>query len=161
MFPLINTVEELRRAKTFADEVRKELSAEGVSFNPKVPIGIMIETPASVIISDLLAREADFFSIGTNDLTQYTLAVDRQNESISEFCDTRHEAIIRMIRMTVENGHQAGIWVGICGSLGADPAMTRAFVEMGLDELSVEPSGILKLRGNIAEIHNRNNAPRV
>ena len=112
----------------------------------------MIETPASALISDLLAKESDFFSIGTNDLTQYTLAVDRQNESIREFCDTHHEAILRLIRMTAENAHKAGIWVGICGMLGADPELTKTFVEMGLDELSVEPSYILNLRRRIAEI---------
>jgi phosphotransferase system enzyme I (PtsI) len=110
----------------------------------------MIETPASAIISDILAGEADFFSIGTNDLTQYTLAVDRQNDSISSFCDTRHEAILRLIKMTCANSHRAGIWCGICGSLGMDLALTKTFVEMGIDELSVEPSSILKLRSLIA-----------
>jgi phosphotransferase system enzyme I (PtsI) len=151
MFPMISSVGELRRAKQIAEEVRKELSAAKIAFNEKTPIGIMIETPASVIISDLLAKESDFFSIGTNDLTQYTLAVDRQNEAISEFVDTHHEAIIRMIRMTTENAHKAGIWCGICGMLGADSKLTAAFMEMGLDELSVEPSYILKLRSHIAE----------
>jgi phosphotransferase system enzyme I (PtsI) len=150
MFPMISAVEELKQAKSIAAEVRDELAAEKIPFNPKVPIGIMIETPASVIISDLLAKEAEFFSIGTNDLTQYTLAVDRQNESISEFCNTHHEAIIRMIRMTVENGHKEGLWVGICGMLGADITLTQTFLDMGIDELSVEPSYILKLRGIIA-----------
>ncbi len=111
----------------------------------------MIETPASAVISDMLAREADFFSIGTNDLTQYTLAIDRQNDSIAIFCDTHHEAILRLIRMTCENAHKAGIWCGICGSLGADLTMTKTFLEMGLDELSVEPSSILKLRSVIAK----------
>ncbi|MDR3334357.1 MAG: phosphoenolpyruvate--protein phosphotransferase [Treponema sp.] len=152
MFPMINAAEELRRAKNIAGEVRAELSVEKVSFNPNVPIGIMIETPASVIISDLLAEEADFFSIGTNDLTQYTLAVDRQNETLSEFCDTHHEAIIRMIRLTCKNAHKAGIWCGICGMLGADATLTKTFVDIGIDELSVEPSCILKLRSNIAEM---------
>ncbi|GMO21969.1 MAG: phosphoenolpyruvate--protein phosphotransferase [Termitinemataceae bacterium] len=152
MFPMISSVEELLRAKKIAAEARDELAKEGVKFNPKTPIGIMIETPASVIISDLLAKEADFFSIGTNDLTQYTLAIDRQNETIAEFCDTHHEAIIRMIRMTNENAEKAGIWCGICGMLGADPTLTETFVNMGLAELSVEPSVILKLRGRIAEM---------
>jgi phosphotransferase system enzyme I (PtsI) len=150
MFPMISSLEELKRARRYAAEVREELAAEHIPFNEKTPIGIMIETPAAAIISDLLAREADFFSLGTNDLTQYTLAVDRQNEGISEFCDPRHEAVLRLIRMTVENGHKAGIWVGICGSLGADPELTETFVRMGLDELSVEPSGILELRRRIA-----------
>jgi phosphotransferase system enzyme I (PtsI) len=152
MFPMISDVGELRRAKGIAAQVREKLAAEKIPFNPETPIGIMVETPASAVISDLLAKEADFFSIGTNDLTQYTLAVDRQNESIREFCDVHHEAILRLIRMTVENAHKAGIWVGICGMLGADPALTQTFVEMGLDELSVEPSYVLGLRRRIAEI---------
>ena len=145
-------VGELRRAKKFAEEARAELTAKKLPFNKNAPIGIMIETPASVIISDLLAKEAEFFSIGTNDLTQYTLAVDRENESISEFVDTHHEAILRMIRMTTENAHKAGIWCGICGTLGADMGLTKTFIEMGLDELSVEPSSILKLRHKISQI---------
>ncbi|MDR1470240.1 MAG: phosphoenolpyruvate--protein phosphotransferase [Spirochaetaceae bacterium] len=151
MFPMISSVQELQRAKRIAEEARNELAAANIAFNDKTPIGIMIETPASVIISDLLAKEADFFSIGTNDLTQYTLAVDRQNASISEFVDTHHEAILRMIRMTTENAHKAGIWCGICGMLGADVSLTAAFMEMDLDELSVEPSYILQLRSRIAE----------
>ena len=152
MFPMISSVTELRRAKSYAQEARAELSAAKIPFNEKTPIGIMIETPASVIISDLLAGESDFFSIGTNDLTQYTLAVDRQNESISEFVDTHHEAILRMIGMTVENAHKAGIWCGICGTLGADDSLTGAFIKMGVDELSVELSCILSLRSVIAEL---------
>ena len=152
MFPMISDLEELHRAKRIAKQVREALTEEKIPFNPETPIGIMIETPASALISDLLAKESGFFSIGTNDLTQYTLAVDRQNESIREFCDTHHEAILRLIRMTAENAHKAGIWVGICGMLGADPELTKTFVEMGLDELSVEPSYILNLRRRIAEI---------
>jgi phosphotransferase system enzyme I (PtsI) len=150
MFPMINSVDELIRAKEAAKAVRDDLSAKNIPFK-EVPIGIMIETPASAVISDLLAQEADFFSIGTNDLTQYTLAVDRQNDSIASFCDTHHEAILRLIRLTCDNAHKAGIWCGICGSLGADTGLTKTFVEMGIDELSVEPSKILKLRGIIAE----------
>ena len=152
MFPMISDLEELHRAKRIAKQVREALTEEKIPFNPETPIGIMIETPASALISDLLAKESDFFSIGTNDLTQYTLAVDRQNESIREFCDTHHEAILRLIRMTADNANKAGIWVGICGMLGADPELTKTFVEMGLDELSVEPSYILNLRRRIAEI---------
>jgi len=152
MFPMISSVGELQRAKKYAEEARCELLAKNIPFNANVPIGIMIETPASVIISDLLARECGFFSIGTNDLTQYTLAVDRENETISEFVDTHHEAILRMIKMTTDNAHKAGIWCGICGSLGADMNLTKMFIEMGLDELSVEPSYILKIRRRIAEI---------
>jgi phosphotransferase system enzyme I (PtsI) len=152
MFPMISSIHELRSSKKIAEEVRAELAAKKIAFNDKTPIGIMIETPASVIISDLLAKESDFFSIGTNDLTQYTLAVDRQNETISEFVDTHHEAILRMIRMTVENAHKAGIWCGICGMLGAESDLTQTFMDMGLDELSVEPSYILKLRSRISEM---------
>ena len=152
MFPMISSVHELVLAKLIAAEVRRELAAQNIPFNPATPIGIMIETPAAAVISDLLAKEADFFSIGTNDLTQYTLAVDRQNESIHEFCDVHHEAILRLIKMTVDNAHEAGIWVGICGMLGADTELTGAFMAMGIDELSVEPSFILKLRSHIAEL---------
>ena len=152
MFPMISSVKELQGAKKIAAEARAELAAEKIAFNESVPLGIMIETPASAIISDLLAQEADFFSIGTNDLTQYTLAADRQNESINEFVDTHHEAILRMIRMAAENAHKAGIWCGICGTLGADATLTETFIEMGLDELSVEPSCILELRSRIAEV---------
>jgi phosphotransferase system enzyme I (PtsI) len=149
MFPMISSVRELRRAKDIAGEVRAELTAEGTAFK-EIPIGIMIETPASALISDLLAPESDFFSIGTNDLTQYTLALDRQNEFLQEFYDDRHEAVLRLIRMTVENAHRAGIPAGICGALGADLELTPAFLEAGLDELSVEPASILKLRQRIA-----------
>jgi phosphotransferase system enzyme I (PtsI) len=150
MFPMICSLDELLRAKGLAKTVREDLSAKGIPFKADIPIGIMIETPASALISDILAGEADFFSIGTNDLTQYTLAIDRQNDSISSFCDTHHEAILRLINMACTNSHKAGIWCGICGSLGADTALTKRFVEMGIDELSVEPSLILKLRSLIA-----------
>jgi phosphotransferase system enzyme I (PtsI) len=151
MFPMITSLDELRQAKEMAGQAREELALKGIPFNATVPIGIMIETPASAIISDVLAAEADFFSIGTNDLTQYTLAIDRQNDSIAAFCDIHHEAILRLIKLACDNAHQAGIWCGICGSLGADPALTKTFVEMGIDELSVEPSRILKLRSLVAE----------
>jgi len=152
MFPMISSPWELTEAKKYAGEVRAELASKNIPFNEKTPLGIMIETPAAVMISDLLAGEADFFSIGTNDLTQYTLAVDRQNDSIGRFVDTHHEAIIRMIRLTTENARKAGIWCGICGSLGGDSELTETFIEMGLDKLSVEPSRILELRGKIAGI---------
>jgi len=152
MFPMISSVKELLDAKKYAKEVRDELAAKKIQFDENVPLGIMIETPAAAIISDLLSKEADFFSIGTNDLTQYALAVDRQNESISEFVDVHHEAIIRLIGTTVENAHKAGISCGICGTLGADFTLTKTFIEMGLDELSVEPSFILELRSRIAEL---------
>ncbi|MDR2491190.1 MAG: phosphoenolpyruvate--protein phosphotransferase [Spirochaetaceae bacterium] len=152
MFPMINSLSDLQRSKQIAADVRAELATEKIPFNAELPIGIMIETPASVIIADKLAKSSDFFSIGTNDLTQYTLAVDRQNEAISEFCDTHHEAILRMIRMTVEAAHAAGIWCGICGTLGADEALTKTFLDMDIDELSVEPAFILPLRKQILEM---------
>jgi phosphotransferase system enzyme I (PtsI) len=151
MFPMISSLDELIRAKEVAKAVREDLAAHNVPFKRDVPIGIMIETPASAIISDVLAKESDFFSLGTNDLTQYTLAVDRQNDAATEFCDTHHEAVLRLIRITCENAHKAGIWAGICGQLGADTTLTKTFVEMRLDELSVEPSSILKLRDFIAQ----------
>ncbi|MDR1219978.1 MAG: phosphoenolpyruvate--protein phosphotransferase [Treponema sp.] len=151
MFPMINSLEELVRAKEMAKSAREELASKGIAFKADVPIGIMVETPASAVISDVLAKEAAFFSIGTNDLTQYTLAIDRQNDSLSSFCDTRHEAILRLIRLACENAHKAGIWCGVCGGLGGDYSLTKAFVEMEMDELSVEPSRILKLRSIIAE----------
>jgi phosphotransferase system enzyme I (PtsI) len=152
MFPMIASLWELREAKKYAAEARAELAAKNIPFNEKTPVGIMIETPASVIISAELAKESDFFSIGTNDLTQYTLAVDRQNEAIDQFADTHHEAVLRMIEMTTESAHKAGIWCGICGNLGADASLTERFVAMGLDELSVEPSRILDLRSRIAAL---------
>ncbi|MDR1249459.1 MAG: phosphoenolpyruvate--protein phosphotransferase [Treponema sp.] len=151
MFPMISSMDELLQAKKIAQAVRADLTARGIVFKADVPMGIMIETPAAAVISDLLAAEADFFSIGTNDLTQYTLAVDRQNESIASFCDTHHEAVLRLIRLACENARKAGIWVGICGMLGADLSLTKIFVDMGMDEFSVEPSYILKLRSRIAE----------
>lgn len=152
MFPMITTVEEVRRAKALAAQAMDELAKEGIPFHRDIPIGIMIETPASAIISDLLAREVDFFSIGTNDLTQYTLAADRQNSTIAEFCDPHHEAIMRLIRCTVENAHKNNIWAGICGELGADHNITKTLLEIGIDEISVAPSEILKLRARIADI---------
>jgi phosphotransferase system enzyme I (PtsI) len=150
MFPMINSLEDLRRAKAVAAEARGELKAKGIPFNEKVPLGIMIEIPAAAVISDLLAKECDFFSIGTNDLTQYTLAIDRQNESLDGFCNIHHEALLRLIALSCENAHKEGIPVGICGSLGADPDLTQAFLDMGIDELSMAASRILPLRRYIA-----------
>lgn len=150
MYPMITSVKEVRRIKEIVEEVKWELDAQGVAYgNPEQ--GIMIETPAAAIISDLLAREVDFFSIGTNDLTQYLLAVDRQNTALDEFCDIHHPAILRMISLVVENSHKAGIWTGICGELGADPELTKEFLAMGVDELSVSPGRILPLRKAILE----------
>lgn len=152
MYPMITSVEEVRKIYEIADSVKAELDSDGVPY--RVPEqGIMIETPAAVMISDDLAELVDFFSIGTNDLTQYTLAVDRQNEKLDEFYNPHHKAILRMIKMTVDNAHRAGKWVGICGELGADPELTEEFVRMGVDELSVAPSMVLKLRKVIREMN--------
>ena len=145
MFPMIISVNEVRRIKEIITEVKRELDALGVEYGAP-ELGIMIETPAAVLMSDELAKEVDFFSIGTNDLTQYTLAIDRQNESLDEFYDPHHPAVLRMIRMVVENAHKSGIWAGICGELGADKTLTRTFLEMGVDELSVSPASILPIR---------------
>lgn len=145
MFPMIISVEEVRKIKEIAKEVREELSALGVSY-AEVELGIMVETPAAVMISDLLAKEVDFISIGTNDLTQYTLAIDRQNPRLDNIYDPHHEAVLRMIQMVVENGHKEGCMVGICGELAADTAMTETFLRMGVDELSVSPAVILQVR---------------
>lgn len=150
MYPMITSVSEVRRIRQLADEVKAELDAQGIAYG-EVEQGIMIETPAAVMISDLLAKEVDFFSIGTNDLTQYTLAVDRQNTKLDEFFDPHHPAVLRMIRMVAKNAHEAGIWVGICGELGADSELTREFLAMGIDELSVSPGRILPLRKLIRE----------
>ena len=151
MYPMITSVWEVKRINEIVEEVRKELEEEQIPY--KMPEqGIMIETPAAVMISDELAALTDFFSIGTNDLTQYTLAIDRQNERLDDFFDTRHKAVIRMIHMVVENAHRAGKWVGICGELGADTGMTETFVNMGVDELSVAPSMVLKLRKTVREM---------
>ncbi len=151
MLPMIVSVDEVLRSKAAIEEVKAELTSENIPFSPDVPIGIMIETPAAVMISDLLAKEVDFFSMGTNDLTQYTLAVDRQNESISEFSDTHHTAILRMIELVCKNAHDNGIWAGICGELAYDMKLTEFFNTIGLDELSVTPSAILSLREKISQ----------
>jgi len=149
MFPMITSLSEIHSIKKILKEVKEELKKESVPFNEDTPIGIMIETPAAAIISDILAKEVDFFSIGTNDLTQYTLAVDRQNPDIEVFCDIHHKAVMRLIKQTVDNGHKEGIWVGICGELAADPDLTELFLAMGVDELSVSPNHILPLKQKI------------
>ncbi len=150
MYPMICSLEEVRQIRTFSREIRQELREEGIEI-PEVKEGIMIETPAAVMISDLLAREVDFFSIGTNDLTQYALAVDRQNDRVNALFNPRSECVLRMIEMTVKNGHEAGIPVGICGELGADTALTQRFLDMGLDEVSVSPSMVLAVRKVLRE----------
>ena len=146
MFPMITSVSELEKILAICEDVRKELTAEGVEISEKVELGIMIETPAAAIISDRLAPMVDFFSVGTNDLTQYTLACDRQNAAIEQFIDTHHEAILRLIKMAADNAHKNGKWIGICGELGADTSLTETFLRMGIDELSVSSAFVLKVR---------------
>ena len=151
MYPMITSTEEVKKIYEIVAEVEEELKAQEIQY--KIPEqGIMIETPAAAIISDRLAEMVDFFSIGTNDLTQYTLAIDRQNEKLDEFYNPHHEALLRMIQMVVDNAHKCGKWAGICGELGADPTLTEQFVRMGLDELSVAPSMVLKLRKIVREM---------
>jgi phosphotransferase system enzyme I (PtsI) len=149
MFPMVASLWELREAKEIAARVRSQLESENIPYSQQVPLGIMIETPAAALISDELAKEADFFSVGTNDLTQYTLAVDRQNNTLSRFVDIHHPALLKLLELTAKNAHEAGIPIGICGELGADKELTRAFIKMGIDELSVSPPAILPLRGLI------------
>ena len=150
MYPMITSVQEVRKIKEIVEEVKAELTSQGVEFgNPEQ--GIMIETPAAAIISDDLAKEVDFFSIGTNDLSQYTMAIDRQNPQLDLFFDPHHPAVLRMISLVMENAHKAGIWAGICGELGADQSLTKEFLAMGVDELSVSPGSILSLRKIILE----------
>lgn len=152
MYPMITSTEEVKKIYEIVAEVEEELKAQEIQY--KIPEqGIMIETPAAAIISDRLAEMVDFFSIGTNDLTQYTLAIDRQNEKLDEFYNPHHEALLRMIQMVVDNAHKCGKWAGICGELGADPTLTEQFVRMGLDELSVAPSMVLKLRKIVREMN--------
>lgn len=146
MFPMITSVSEVEKILAMCGEVKEQLRAEGVEVSDNVELGIMIETPAAAIISDRLAPMVDFFSVGTNDLTQYTLACDRQNANIEQFIDTHHEAILRLIEMSAENAHKHGAWIGICGELAADTSLTETFLRMGIDELSVSPTFVLKVR---------------
>lgn len=150
MYPMIISVEEVRKIKEIVEEVKAELTKQGIAYG-SFEQGIMIETPAAVVMSDELAKEVDFFSIGTNDLTQYTLAMDRQNMKLDSMYDPHHPAILRMIQKTIENGHKEGCWVGICGELGADTTLTETFLKMGVDELSVSPSFVLPIRKIIRE----------
>ncbi len=151
MYPMITSLEEIRKIKAVSAEVKAELDKENIPYN-NVEEGIMIETPAAAMISDILAKEVDFFSIGTNDLSQYTMAVDRQNPQLDEFFNPHHEAVLRMIEITCKNAHAADIWVGICGELGADLELTERFLRMGVDELSVPPSRVLPLRNRIRNL---------
>ncbi len=150
MFPMIISLDEVKRAKELLEEAKQELAREGVSYG-QLEVGIMIETPAAAMISDELAKVVDFFSIGTNDLTQYTLAIDRQNEKLDAIYDTHHPAVLKMIEMVVRNGHAGGAWVGICGELGADTQLTKWFLDMGVDELSVTPASVLTVRQAVME----------
>ena len=152
MFPMIISVDEVRRSRELLRQVQTELRHEGIAFDESMEVGIMIETPAAALISDELAKEVDFFSIGSNDLTQYTLAIDRQQTDLDNFFDPHHPALLRLIEMTVKNGHKEGIWVGICGELGADLSLTEDFLRMGVDELSVSPPSVLPLREKIGSI---------
>lgn len=152
MFPMIASEWEVVKVLEIVDEVKKELDSEGIKYSNNIELGCMIETPAAAVISDILAKHLDFFSIGTNDLTQYTLAADRQNPAIGQFCDTHHKAILRLIKLVVENAHKNNTWVGICGELGADMALTETFLSIGVDELSVTPSAVLELRQKVLNI---------
>lgn len=151
MFPMIISVAEVKKIKEIVEEVKEELRTEGAAFREDVELGIMIETPAAVMVSRELAKEVDFFSVGTNDLTQYTLAIDRQNQKLEDFYDSHHPAVLAMIRMAAESAHAEGKWIGICGELGADVTLTETFLKMGIDELSVAPGMVLKVRQKIRE----------
>ena len=152
MFPMIISVWEVQRCKEILNEVRKELDEKGIAYDKDMEIGIMVETPAAAVMSEELAKEVDFFSIGSNDLTQYTLAIDRQQTKLDAFFDPHHPAVLKLIQMTIENGHKAGIWVGICGELGADLTLTETFLRMGVDELSVSPPSVLPLREKVRSL---------
>lgn len=152
MFPMIISVWEVRACKAVLQEVRRELDEQGIPYDADMEVGIMVETPAAALVSEELAKEVDFFSIGSNDLTQYTLAIDRQQTKLDQFFDAHHPAVLRLIEMTIQNGHKAGIWVGICGELGADMTLTETFLKMGVDELSVSPPAVLPLREKIRSL---------
>ena len=151
MFPMVTSVWEVKEAKKMCEQVKKELTAEGIPFAEDVQLGIMIETPAAAVMSDRLAKEVDFFSCGTNDLTQYTLACDRQNNDLGRFFNPHHPSVLRLLKMVADNAHKNGIWVGICGELGADLELTETFLSIGIDELSVSPRAVLPLRQKIRE----------
>lgn len=161
MFPMITSVWEVQEIKRICKNVREELAEEGVPMADYVELGIMIETPSAVMMSDRLAKEVDFFSVGTNDLTQYTLAVDRQGNNLDRFYDSHHPAILRMLKMAADNAHAAGIWIGICGELGADTSLTETFLAIGIDELSVSPASVLPLRNAIRSLDSRTNRDQI
>ena len=161
MFPMVTNVWEVREAKRQCEDVKRELKAEGIPYSEDVEIGIMIETPAAVMLSDRLAKEVDFFSVGTNDLTQYTLACDRQNNDLGRFYDPHHPAVLRMLKIVADNAHKNGICTGICGELGADLTLTETFLAIGIDELSVSPRAVLPLRNAIRMTDTRETSPRI
>ena len=161
MFPMVTSVWEVREAKKLCETVKRELEAEGIPYSDDVQIGIMIETPAAAILSDRLAKEVDFFSCGTNDLTQYTLACDRQNNDLGRFYDPHHPAVIRLLKMVCDNAHANGIWVGICGELGADLELTETFLAIGIDELSVSPRSVLPLRNAVRSIDTAESSEKI
>ena len=161
MFPMVTSVWEVRETKKLIEDVKRELDEEGIPYSDHVEIGIMIETPAAAILSDRLAKEVDFFSCGTNDLTQYTLACDRQNNDLGRFYDPHHPAVVRLLKMVVDNAHKNGIWVGICGELGADLEMTETFLAIGVDELSVSPRAVLPLRQKVRSINTAETTPEI
>ena len=161
MFPMITSVWEVQEIKRICKNVREELAEEGVPMADYVELGIMIETPSAVMMSDRLAKEVDFFSVGTNDLTQYTLAVDRQGNNLDRFYDSHHPAILRMLKMAADNAHAAGIWIGICGEVGADTSLTETFLAIGIDELSVSPASVLPLRNAIRSLDSRTNRDQI
>ena len=161
MFPMVTSVWEVREAKKMCETVKNELKSEGIPYSENVQLGIMIETPAAAIMSDRLAKEVDFFSCGTNDLTQYTLACDRQNNDLGRFYDPHHPAVLRLLKMVADNAHKNGIWVGICGELAADLTMTETFLAIGIDELSVSPRAVLPLRNAVRMTDTRETSPRI
>ena len=161
MFPMVTNVWEVRESKRLCEEVKRDLKTEGIPYSEDVSLGIMIETPAAVMLSDRLAKEVDFFSIGTNDLTQYTLACDRQNNDLGRFYDPHHPAVVRMLKLVADNAHKNGIWVGICGELAADLTMTETFLAIGIDELSVSPRAVLPLRNAVRMTDTRETSPRI
>ena len=161
MFPMVTSVWEVRETKKFCEAVKNELKAEGIPYDENVQLGIMIETPAAAVMSDRLAKEVDFFSCGTNDLTQYTLACDRQNNDLGRFYDPHHPAVLRLLKLVADNAHKNGIWVGICGELASDLTLTETFLAIGIDELSVSPRAVLPLRNAVRMTDTRESSPRI
>ena len=161
MIPLVTSLEEVLRVKTLLKKVKESLDKQKIPYDKDIKLGIMIETPAAAINSDRLAKEVDFFSIGTNDLTQYTLACDRQNNDLGRFYDPHHPAVLRLIQHVTENAHKNGIWVGICGELGADLTLTETFLAFGVDELSVTPRSVLPLRNAVRMTDTRESSERI